>query len=149
MCLSVAIANPQNVLATGEHLGFQWQVVHNWFGVRCGYVRVPLGHPWHGQNLNLDVEVHGGVSFAEADVDRGNPEDNAWWIGFDCGHCWDAPDISLLTSPEALSIYNCLNNGIVRSQEYVENECKNLCEQAYNAIMRSRILGAEWIKSKN
>ncbi|MFN9907214.1 MAG: hypothetical protein ACK56F_14025 [bacterium] len=41
MCLPIAIKRPDYVLATGEHLGYEWNIVHNGIGYRCGYVRFP------------------------------------------------------------------------------------------------------------
>lgn len=52
---------------------------------RCGYVRLPIGHRYWGKGYDeLDVSVHGGLTFAE------RAEDGAWWIGFDCAHYNDA-----------------------------------------------------------
>jgi hypothetical protein len=143
MCLSIAIDRPENVLAKGEHLGFQWVIVHNDMGYRCGYVRVPLGHSWHGKDYNdLNVEVHGGLSFAEADVPCDAPgADTDWWLGFDCAHAFDAPDTELARSSSG-SFLSRGNNPLiegyspryeVRTQAYTENECRSPCQQASSA----------------
>lgn len=131
MCLSISVHHPQVVLSSGEYLGFEWVVVHNTIGFRCGYVRVPFGHPWHGKHYDeIDADVHGGLNFNEADVhcNKGG-EDNAWWVGFDCAHFGDAPDPSL---PKEPTVFDFLSGrgGIVRSQTYVEAECKRLIKQA-------------------
>jgi hypothetical protein len=144
MCLSIAIDRPDDVLAKGEHLGVQWVVVNNGMGYRCGYVRVPLDHPWHGKSHNdLNVEVHGGLTFAEADVPCDAPgADTDWWLGFDCAHAFDAPDPELARSRSdsgpSLSLLNFLAEGgnncyAVRTQAYAENECRSLCQQASSA----------------
>lgn len=101
-------------------------------GYRCGYVRVPKGHPWHGKDWDeVDCEVHGGLTFAEADVHCDKPgEDDAWWVGFDCAHGGDAADPSL----PGYKDYGFRSHGVVRSQSYVESECKSLCEQAALAM---------------
>lgn len=120
------------MLAEGEHAGYQWAVIHNGMGYRCGYVRVPKGHPWHGKGcdelyeLSPDIEAHGGLTFAAPDVECDAPgEDNAWWLGFDCAHCGDAPD------PALPNKYSTTYPGdTVKSQCYVEAECRSLCEQA-------------------
>jgi hypothetical protein len=140
MCLSIAIDRPDDVLAKGEHLGLQWVVVNNGMGYRCGYVRVPLGHPWHGKSHNdLNVEVHGGLTFAEADVPCDAPgADTDWWLGFDCAHAFDAPDPELRPSLSSLNFLyrgGCRADGgnncyAVRTQAYAENECRSLCQQA-------------------
>ena len=134
MCLSIALRRPDDVLKQGEHLGFEWMIIHNRCGYRCGYVRIPLGHPWHGasdRDLYATVSVHGGLKFAEADVpcDQGGA-DNAWWIGFDCAHYNDAADPSLPIDPELYAPLVIFGVGEIRTTEYVEAECLSLCEQA-------------------
>jgi hypothetical protein len=138
MCLSVAIERPDDVLSRGEHAGFQWMVIHNGFGYRCGYVRIPRGHPWHGKtydDLNdLDeVSIHGGLTFSRADqpCDQGGADD-AWWIGFDCAHAGDGADMSLpgchhVLPPALRSLFH------VWTTVEVEAECRVLCEQAKGA----------------
>lgn len=126
MCLSVKVARPNDVLAEGEHAGYQWTVTHNGMGFRCGYVRVPPGHPWHGKDYNdVYADVHGGLTFAKPDVKCGDgKEDDGYWLGFDCGHHSDAQDPTLPRD----HVYEW--GGEVRTQEYVESECRSLCEQA-------------------
>lgn len=55
-------------------------------GVFCGYVAVPPGHPAHGKDtgeIDVDVDVHGGITFTSEAVNGG------WAVGFDCGHGFD------------------------------------------------------------
>ena len=131
MCLSIKVDHPNAVLAEGEHLGFEWAVTHNGNGFRCGYIRLPVGHPWHGAEYDADVldgvEVHGGLTFAEADKPCHKPgTDDAWWLGFDCAHSFDGQDTSL---PRQFVLCN-FEGSQVRSQEYVEEQCRSLCKQA-------------------
>lgn len=139
MCLSLAIHRPECVLSSGFHKGFQWTTVHNTSGYRCGYIRLPEGHPWHGKHYDdVNVEVHGGLTFSEPDEECDAPgNDDAWWLGFDCAHGCDAADYELpgdhhtfrkLSGDYAGPRY--ADRGTIRTQEYVENECKSLCEQA-------------------
>lgn len=116
--------NSSHLLAEGEHLGFQWAVLHNGMGYRCGYIALPPEHPWHGKDYSgINAEVHGGLNYSQ-----GNKEDGSHWIGFDCAHAWDAQD------PDLPSHHQCsFRDGATRSQSYVERECKSLCEQANNA----------------
>lgn len=127
MCLSVALHRPDDVLSKGEHLGFQWMTVHNCMGYRCGYIRLPQGHPWHGMDdCDVPADVHGGITFSEADEPCDAPgPDTDWWIGFDCAHAGDAPDPSLPGYRAFLRSF-----GTIRTQSYVEAECRRLCEQA-------------------
>lgn len=112
----------EGVLGAGEHRGFKWQVVHNNMGFRCGYIQVLPGHPWHGKHydeVNEDVDVHGGLTFSRFDK-------KDYWLGFDCAHCFDGVDTSLPHN----SVVAGVMKKTVRTQEYVEMECKKLCEQA-------------------
>ena len=147
MCLGIAIHRPDDVLARGEHEGFEWMVIHNGIGYRCGYVRIPAGHPWHGLGYNdFDAEAHGGLTFAEADLacDKGGTDD-AWWVGFDCAHAGDAADYDLPGNHHlvraALGRDPFPNmprfRDAVRTQGYVESECRSLCEQAARAATAS------------
>lgn len=71
-------------------------------GSLCGYVGVPASHLYHGSDYNkVDVEVHGGLTFASGCGHGDNPArgvchipgagepDDVWWFGFDCAHAWD------------------------------------------------------------
>lgn len=138
MCLIIAVNRPDTVLAKGEHEGFEWVVTHNDMGFRCGYVRVPLGHPWHGKGYDdVECDVHGGLTFAHADHACGKEgrDENGYWVGFDTAHCDDAQDPVLMAKlPEAKRYYMRMT-GTIRTQEYVENECRSLCEQAKKAAL--------------
>jgi hypothetical protein len=141
MCLSIAIHRPDDVLSRGVTAGLQWMTVHNGIGYRCGYVRLPAGHPWHGlddNDANQDARAHGGITFAEPDLDCGKGgADDAWWLGFDCGHSGDAPDPALPRKDGGPGPLDFLGfnadarlRGTVRTQAYVEAECRSLCRQA-------------------
>lgn len=158
MCLSIAIAQPANVLARGSHERFDFIVTHNGRGYHCGYVRVSPDHPWYGKgwsDLDDEIEVHGGVTFAEADVAccEGGADDG-WWIGFDAAHTGDLPDPSLPGANRGRyadlpggSLFQDAYGGFldmiddlcskprsiepgIRTQEYMEQQCRSLCEQA-------------------
>lgn len=134
MSLSIKANHPEMILSEGEHLGFAWLVVHNGIGYRCGYIRLPKGHPWHGKDYDgVSAEVHGGLTFSEPDTpcEKGGPDD-AWWIGFDCCHLWDKMDESL---PNRHPVgYRIGGEGTIKTTAYVEAECRSLCEQAVKAV---------------
>src|SRR3990167_2484412 len=136
MCLSIAVDHPDHVLSSGEHEGFEFVTVHNGMGFRCGYVRVPLGHPWHGRSYD-EIEpypqVHGGLTFSKADKPCGGDRpDNGWWLGFDCAHGGDLPDPALPTDCDIGM--PSFGRGVVRTQEYVEAGCRSLCQQAKESV---------------
>lgn len=137
-------------LGKGEHLGFEWEVVVNAAGYRCGYVRVLPGHPWFETDYQaIGADAHGGLTFgAHGKSCNSHDGKDEWWVGFDTAHCDDAPDPALREHPalrprdnafEASALlheklgYSVIERGIVRTQAYVEDECRSLCEQAYRA----------------
>jgi hypothetical protein len=135
MCNPITTKNPDVLLSKGVHEGYEWEVTSNRLGYRCGYVRVPQGHPWHGKGYD-DVrtadddgwpDVHGGLTFAEHDTDCGKGgEDSAWWFGFDCAHFGDAPDPEL-PGYDARMVFG---DGTVKTTAYVAAECRKLAAQA-------------------
>jgi hypothetical protein len=137
MCNPITTSHPELLLAKGIHLGFEWEVTNNGIGYRCGYVRIPPGHPWHGRDYD-SVEpypdVHGGLTFAKADTECGKGgEDNAWWLGFDCAHAGDATDPSLPDRdgrPLPAVMLHHFAGDVIRTTDYVEAECRSLIEQA-------------------
>ncbi len=40
-----------------QHAGLTCRVILTGMGHHCGYVAVPTGHPWHGQNYRDSVKV--------------------------------------------------------------------------------------------
>lgn len=144
MCNPLSTLYPEALLARGTHRGYEWEIIHNDFGQRCGYVRIPAGHPWHGKGYEEEDDygefaiVHGGITFAEPDVDCGRGgADDAWWLGFDCGHYYDAPDPALPGSERLLrdggDAYFLAVGAVVRTDEYVQAECERLIDEAVAA----------------
>ena len=86
-------------------------------GYACGYVGVPKGHPWYGQDYySVDVSIHGGLTYSGK-----NPSskiDDLWWLGFDTAHFGD-------------TMQNC-------SKAYCENEVASLLKQAEEAITHDK-----------
>ena len=136
MCLALRYLATDR-LGVGEHAGFEWNVVHNRMGHRCGYVRVLPGHPWFGKRTTaIEAFAHGDWPLNFARAGRACPTHGAdaeWWVGFDCAHFSDAPDLSL---PVDLRVLPAGRGAVVRSQAYVEAECRSLCEQAAAAVAR-------------
>ena len=137
MCLSMQVDRPGCVLSEGTHAGHEFVTVHNSFGYRCGYVKVEAGHPWHSKGYDeVDADAHGGLTFAEPDkpCDKGG-SDTGWWFGFDCAHAGDAPDPALPRSANFGPISGYEARGTVRTQEYVEGQCRGLAAQAAAAVL--------------
>lgn len=66
------------VVSHGEHGGIPWVTSETLFGASNGYVRLPDGHPW----LDEAVDVETDVPCGEITYRSGN------WIGFDSLHHW-------------------------------------------------------------
>lgn len=81
-----------------EYDGMQCLLVRGPSGAWCGYVGVDPTHPAHGKDyVDVDVDVHGGLTYAEHCQDggpichvpkSGEPE-HLYWLGFDCAHYMD------------------------------------------------------------
>lgn len=79
-----------------KHAGFDCLINRNQLGAWCGYVAVTKGHPWFERHYNdVDANVHGGLTYSEhcqggvCHVPAPGAEDDVWWLGFDCCHCFD------------------------------------------------------------
>jgi hypothetical protein len=141
-----------------EATGYACLFVRNEQGALCGYVGVPKGHPWHGQDYDhISADAHGGLTFSAGCCHSDDPAegvchipgegepDNVWWVGFDCAHCFDfIPGRMSLRNPMAGTfhdLYSVLENLVMpgdvetsyRDQAYIENEIVNLAKQAKNA----------------
>lgn len=100
---------------------------------RCGYVGVDKDHVLHGADLlsqygsYIDLEVHGGVTFSEG-LSFIEEAKHLWFIGFDCGHLNDAPDIEMAEKYNTY-VRDAYSEGVVRDLKYVVIEVFNLSRQ--------------------
>lgn len=123
-----------------ETTGLPCLLKRNPYGALCGYVGVPEGHPWFAASYDsVDAHdiVHGGLTFAdfcaegppEASIchvpDPGDP-DPVWWLGFDCGHCFDfMPGMRAREAGLMLPTYFD-DQEVYRDRAYVRAECAKL-----------------------
>lgn len=119
-------------------------------GAWCGYVGVPEGHPWHEMNaFEIDADVHGALNFATFCMDTGDESrgichvagpgesDHVYWIGFDCGHAFDAkPGADAFmrsVAPHLEEMRQSMSVGILaetyRDLDYVRDQCRLLAAQ--------------------
>ena len=135
MCLSVLKPDRSNLESEGVHGGLEFAVTTSGLGSRCGYVRVPPGHPCHGMDYDsVVVDVHGGLTFGSADVDcDADGADGSWWFGFDCCHNHDLSDDALLDEMHRglEARYPGLKNpwATVKDNAHVVRECESLASQ--------------------
>tara|TARA_R110000868_G_scaffold406520_1_gene687025 strand:- start:3367 stop:3768 length:402 start_codon:yes stop_codon:yes gene_type:complete len=102
------------------HYAVECIVLRTTMGHLCGYVKVPVGHPWHGQGYE-EIDIgdycpHGGLTFSGSLI-KGAPEE--WWVGFDCAHLDDL--IPTSTHYDREEVY--------RDIEYVTNQVKDLANE--------------------
>jgi hypothetical protein len=117
---------------SGSQCGFEYVIIVMDLGYRCGYVKIPKNHPWYGVHYNeIDIEVHGGLTFSSL-VGLDHPIlSNGYWIGFDCMHSADLPDRDE-AKKEYIKYANMfsklkLDGSKIRNLRYVESKCRNIC----------------------
>lgn len=74
--------------------GYHGVCVFNPMGFRNGYVGVDKGHPLYGidyPGLCDCIRIHGGITFSGV-MPWANSE-GLWYLGFDCAHLDDTPDL--------------------------------------------------------
>ena len=140
----------------GKYKEYEYLIVLNMLGHRCGYVAIPPSHKYSNTPIkkcnffgkehhsydydSLDIECHGGLTFMSPDHGLKNlltTPCTDQWIGFDCGHCYDKSDYDAMEKyfgreyAEARFKYcSSLEDGnIVRTFEYVEIQCKSIIDQ--------------------
>ena len=130
-----------------EYKGFPCVVLFMPIGYRCGYVGLPNNNKYYKKKYDdIPVDCHCGLTYSAPGLFGQNDKDT-WWIGFDCGHCCDGIDIESFekyymnelkskavdTQHAAMlgvyQMYRICNEYPVRTQEYVENECKKIVDQ--------------------
>lgn len=124
----------------GTHRGFEYAILVMPMGHRCGYVKLPQNHPWYKKNPdNIETNVHGGLTFASLINNNEHPIlKKGYWIGFDCIHAFDMPDPDEMSKEffnkggyKIAKAFQCLQNSKIRNKNYVESQCRNLCEECF------------------
>jgi len=116
----------------GAFEGFPVVVRRNYLGSWCGYLGVPLDHPWAETEEDYpNVDVHGGCTFTS----RAHPisrEEGLFWVGFDCAHSFDAPP-PWMRRELGSNIYTQFHSGVYRTLGYVEDQLIDMVRQAKEA----------------
>lgn len=124
-----------------EHAGLRCLVSRNSrMGNWCGYVGVPPKHPYFGKDYNdVDPDVHGGLTYANecaGNICHVSENENLYWFGFDCAHCYDLVPGMRATLRKAMfpeTRDEAEKNDVYRDVEYVTAETKKLAEQLAKA----------------
>lgn len=94
---------PDKMQFVDEATGLPCLIVRNNAGALCGYAGVHRDHPLFGKSYNdvPEINVHGGLTFANkcspheseetgiCHIVSEGEDDQVWWFGFDCAHCYD------------------------------------------------------------
>lgn len=126
---------PDKVQWQDEKTGLPCLAVrHPSFGNWCGYVGISEDHPDYRKSYELvdDIEVHYGLTFSDScrhgeeestgicHIPSPGESDSVWWLGFDCGHCYD----------DAPGLYSDkLPRSKYRTLAYVKDQCASLADQ--------------------
>ena len=127
--------------------GYLCMVVLTPMGHRCGYVGIHKGQPYYGNAYHkLDwIGCHGGLTYSESyhPSYKGDVETTIWWIGFDCAHCYDIPDVKAAESAwgegsepakraDRMASFSFGDCAQVRSLQFCEEECTKIVDQLVN-----------------
>lgn len=117
--------------------GYMCRVIASDMGFRFGYVGMNNNSVYFGKDYSeehdilkntpeLYFEVHGGITFSGEHKDS-----SLWWFGYDCGHAGDGRDLSLITNPRVLSIYQKYpdEGDPIRTLDFCIIQCEKLAEQ--------------------
>jgi hypothetical protein len=104
---------------------------HPYYGNLCGYILLPANHIWCGKKYyDLDVDVHGGLSYGEYGED-------GFWIGFDCGHVL----MDYIPAYKIMDIYRMISiKSTYKNIDFVIDACKYMAEQANEAQKTGMII---------
>ena len=123
---------------TGFYRGFEYLCVARVDkGFRCGYVKIPEGHPYYENReftkFNVGYEINWGLTFSGRLKNH-----NGWWIGFDCNHINNSFDPQIIRDnyPEetARQIIHALNeedsgSGFQPSVSGIERSCQSIIDE--------------------
>lgn len=119
-----------------EYKGYPCVVLFTPMGHRCGYVGLPETHPCYGKHYSeVDIKCHGGLTYSREHLYNFKDE-GVWWLGFDCAHFMDNPDIDTLCKrfpehPELVEARKRLviPGNVVRKIDYVMGQCGLIADQ--------------------
>lgn len=105
---------------------------------RCGYVGLPrpgfaIDPQWNTIQDLQNFSVHGGITYAKYQhPNSGTATPHMAWVGFDCHHLNDA---EIEPDPAYRGFAYMDGDRIVRSLEFVVNECEQLAPQVVPWIL--------------
>jgi len=107
-------------------------------GHLCGYVLLPENHPFRNKGMDVESQVHQGITFNGYFL---NDLEN-YYIGFDCGHMNDIiPSLQKLYKEinEKIKWFGFVEDSFFKPTykdiEYVKGECKKLADEVVAATL--------------
>ena len=80
-----------NVLLKGKYKGMEYCILD--LGTHpTAYVKLPRNHPYYKKdwlNANINIEVHGGLTYSRNYLTCEADHLDGWWIGWDYAHYRD------------------------------------------------------------
>lgn len=124
--------------------GYKCCVIFQPLGHRCGYVLVPHYHKFYEKEYSElgCIKCHGGITYSSHRLL--GQEHPSWWIGFDCAHWDDLPDVQSVVKyfgepdEEERNWLNFLSGNAgrrepeiaqIRTLQFCEQECRNIVDQ--------------------
>lgn len=115
-----------------RYKGYPCLMVRNNMGAWCGYVGISKDHPDYGKYDEVNVSVHGGITYANecagkiCHIPREGETADIWWLGFDCAHAGDTfPGIQTI----ARAFLEGIDMGTYKTAEWVKSEVERLADQ--------------------
>ena len=123
-----------------RHKGLPSHMVRNHQGNWCGYVGITKENPFFEKDYDkVDVEVHGGLTYSDkcgghiCHTPKPGEDGNVWWLGFDCGHAWDAsPGMDAQLNKMSPGLHNSRSFHLDQTYKdvaYVTKEVNQLADQ--------------------
>lgn len=127
----------------GSEMGVSYSELENEPTGKRGIIPVLCAAYSENDDVSMDMyfDVHGSLTYSGGGKRSTYPvESDLWWLGFDCGHYNDGYDLDLMEElwgyndniKERIRLerkYPYHEEFEVRTQEYVEQECRNLVDQ--------------------
>lgn len=125
--------------------GYECRVLFLMGGHRCGYIKIPKGHPLYSDDyeyISNFVTCHGGLTYGSHGL-NGEKCDDGVWVGFDCCHFDDAVDLEALEKyyPEEFnkhsrewwedyaSTWPSCDYQMIKTLDFCKDQLKSLAEQ--------------------
>ena len=118
---------------------------HPTLGHLCGYVGVPPSHPYYNSKWkDIDIEVHGGLTYGKLGDNNEGFLERFKWFGFDCAHYGDyCPPTKIET--ERINRLYPIEGVVYRNWSYTRREVEYMAKQLADAVVIPSY--KEWLRN--